>query len=378
MKLQISKTALEMAVKNICRVINSKNALPILGDVLCMVDEEKQTITMTGSDTEAWLTYQLALQGCEGGGRFCIGADLLRDALSELPEQPVTILATTESDMKFRLQHESGETILPLDNADEYPTPRHLEASRTEWTLESGMLKRVLKRSQFACANDDLRPVMNGMYFDQADRDTLNIVASNGHVLIRNAESVANEPGAFIMTKKAATLLPTLLDGDDEVTVSFDERAVEFAQGVMSFVFLMVEGKYPNYMSVIPQDAPYQLKADRQALLKAVRNVAHFTPNSSRLVKLEISSDQRMTLYGEDFDYATEANDRIDIDYSGGKDMALGVKADSIIDELSRIIEPTVTIHFTDPSRAVTIQPNDPLYQGEEITMLLMPMLVNE
>ena len=155
-----------MAVKNICRVINSKNALPILGDVLCMVDEEKQTITMTGSDSEAWLTYQLALQGCEGGGRFCIGADLLRDALSELPEQPVTILATTESDMKFRLQHESGETILPLDNADEYPTPRHLEASRTEWTLESGMMKRVLKRSQFACANDDLRPVMNGMYFD--------------------------------------------------------------------------------------------------------------------------------------------------------------------------------------------------------------------
>ena len=144
MKLIISKTALEMAVKNICRVINTKNALPILGDVLCMVDEQQQTITMTGADTEAWLTYRLALQGCEGGGRFCIGADLLRDALSELPEQPVTILATTESDMKFRLQHESGETVLPLDNADEYPTPRHLEATRTEWTLESGRLKRVL------------------------------------------------------------------------------------------------------------------------------------------------------------------------------------------------------------------------------------------
>lgn len=378
MKLIISKTALEMAVKNICRVINSKNALPILGDVLCMVDEQQQTITMTGSDTEAWLTYQLQLQGCEGGGRFCIGADLLRDALSELPEQPVTILATTESDMKFRLQHESGETILPLHNTDEYPVPRHLFGPVTEWTLESGMLKRVLKRSQFALGNDEERSVVNGIYFDQADRDTLNIVASDGHVLIRNAESVANEPGAFIMTKKAATLLPTLLDGDDEVTVSFDGWAVEFAQGVMSFVFLMIKDKYPNYMSVIRQDAPYSLKADRQALLKAVRNVAHFTPNSSRLVKLEISTGQRMTVYGADFDFSTEANDRIGIDYSGAKDMTLGVKADSIIDELSRIIEPTVTIHFTDPSRAVTITPDDPLYQGEEITMLLMPMLVNE
>ena len=380
MKLQISKTALEMAVKNICRVINTKNALPILGDVLCMVDEQQQTITMAGSDTEAWLTYQLALHGCEGGGRFCIGADLLRDALSELPEQPVTILATTESDMKFRLQHESGETVLPLENADEYPTPRHIDSHVNQWSLESGMLKRALKRSMFACSNDDLRPVMNGIYFDQCEDGVLNIVASNGHVLIRNAEDVNpdNLPDSFIMTKKAANLLPTLLDGDDEVIVTFDDRAVEFEQGLMSFVFLMVEGKYPNYMSVIPQDAPYSLKADRQALLKAVRNVAHFTNNSSRLVKLEISSDQRMTLYGEDFDYATEANDRIGIDYSGGKDMTLGVKADSLIDELSRIIEPTVTIHFTDPSRAVTIQPDDPLYQGEEITMLLMPMLVNQ
>ena len=378
MKLIISKSALEMAVKNICRVINAKNALPILGDVLCMVDEQQQTITMTGSDTEAWLTYQLALQGCEGGGRFCIGADLLRDALSELPEQPVTILATTESDMKFRLQHESGETILPLHNTDEYPAPRHLFGPVTEWTLESGMLKRVLKRSQFALGNDEERSVVNGIYFDQADRDTLHIVASDRHKLIRNAESVANEPGAFIMTEQAATLLPTLLDGDDEVTVSFDYRAVVFAQGVMSFTFLMIADKYPNYMSVIPQDAPYQLKADRQALLKAVRNVAHFTPNSSRLVRLEISTGQRMTLYGEDFDFSTEANDRIGIDYSGAKDMTLGVKADSIIDELSRIIEPTVTIHFTDPSRAVTITPDDSLYQGETVTMLLMPMLVNE
>jgi DNA polymerase-3 subunit beta len=85
-----------------------------------------------------------------------------------------------------------------------------------------------------------------------------------------------------------------------------------------------------------------------------------------------------MTLYGEDYDFSTLANDRIDIDYSAAKDMQIGVKADSIIDELSRLMEPKVRIHFTDPSRAVTITPDDPLYQGEEITMLLMPMLVND
>jgi DNA polymerase-3 subunit beta len=377
MKFIISKTALEMAVKNICRVINPKNALPILTDILCMVDEERKTITMTGSDSEAWLTYQLQLQECEGGGPFCIGADLLRDALAELTEQPLTILATTESDNRFTLKHESGTTVLPLELSDEYPTPRRIDSSVNEWTLESGMLKRVLKRSMFATANDDLRPVMNGVYFDQCD-GVLNVVASNGHVLIRNAEEVDNLPDSFIMTKKAANLLPTLMDGDDEVVMDFDDRAVRVEQGLMSFTFLMVEGKYPNYMSVIPQDAPYSLTADRPALLKALRNVAHFTNDSSRLVKLTMLSNQTMELRGEDLDFSTEATDSIGIDYPAGRDMTLGVKADSIIDELSRIIEPQVTMHFTDPARAVTINPIDPLYQGEEITMLLMPMLVNE
>ena len=377
MKLIVSKTAIEMAVKNICRVINSKNALPILGDVLCEANQAEKTLQLTGSDSEAWLHYKVQLQECEGGGSFCIGADLLRDALAELPEQPVTILATTESDMKFRLQHETGETELPLEASDEYPTPRWFEAGeRTEWTLQTGMVKRVLKRSMFATANDDLRPVMNGVYFDQVD-GYLNIVASNGHVLIRNSEQVENTNGAFIMTKKAANLLPTLLDtGDEECKVEFDERLVSIECGLMTFVFLMVNGKYPNYMSVIPQDSPYSLQADRTALLKAVRNVAHFTNSSSRMVRVVIGP-KFMSLYGDDYDFATRANDTIGIDYNG-KDMTIGVKADSIIEELSRIVEPTVCIHFTDPSRAVTIVPVDPLYQGEEITMLLMPMLVNE
>ena len=377
MKFIVQKTAMEMAVKNICRVINPKNALPILTDILCMVDEERKTITMTGSDAEAWLTYQVALDECEGGGPFCIGANLLRDALAELSEQPLTILATTESDNLFTLKHASGATVLPLELSDEYPAPRHIDSTVNEWTLESGMLKRVLKRSMFATANDDRRPVLNGVYFDQCD-GVLNVVATNGHVLIRNAEEVDNLSGSFIMTKKAANLLPTLMDGDDEVVMAFDDRAVRVEQGQMSFTFLMVEGKYPNYMSVIPQDAPYSLTADRPALLEALRNVAHFTPVSSRLVKLTMISNQTLELRGEDIDFSTSATDRIAIDYPARRDMTLGVKADSIIDELSRIIEPKVTMHFTDPSRAITFAPIGPLYQGEEITMLLMPMLVGE
>lgn len=378
MKIVISKTRMERAVKNIGRVINTKNALPILGDILCTVSEEEETITMTGADGEMWLTYEIGLDACEGGGSFCIGAELLRDALAELKEQPLTILATTESDMKFRLQHESGETVLPMEASNEYPTPRRVDSQVNEWILDSGMLKRVLRRTMFATCNDDLRPVLSGIYFNQND-NTLDIVASNGHVLTRTAVEVSAEnlPDSFILPKKAANLLPSFLDMYDETYVTFDDRAVAFRSGDMTLVALMIEGKYPNYKSIIPDDAPYDITVDRTELLKALRNVAHFTNDSSRLLKMNIGNDSKMRLYGEDFDFMTEANDTIEIIYKNGKEMQIGVKADSIIDELSRITEPKVSILYTDPSRAVTITPIDPIY-NEQLTMLLMPMLVNE
>ena len=90
MKLIVSKTAIEMAVKNICRVINPKNALPILGDVLCQANQAEKTLQLTGSDSETWLQATLMLEECEGEGRFCVSATSLLDALTPLSEQPVT------------------------------------------------------------------------------------------------------------------------------------------------------------------------------------------------------------------------------------------------------------------------------------------------
>lgn len=375
MKIIIPKKRLEMAVKNICRVINKKNALPILDSILCMVDEPKKRLTLTGSDCEVWLHCQVDLDECEGSGGFCIDAKLMKKALAELKDQPLTI-EIDKTIEKMELKHQTGTTQLPLLDHNEYPTPTWHNDVTTEWTLEASILSRVMKRSVNFVADDDLRPIMCGVLFDQT-KEALNIVASDGHMLIRNAEQVDNPIGSFNMPKKVARLLPKTLTGTDDIKVEFGERLASFEQGPVSLVFSIIDGRYPNYMKVIPENPPHHLTADRQQMLAAMRNVANFT-TTSRLVKMHIGSDNTMTLYGEDWDISAAANDRIDIEYPEAHPMNIGVKADNVIKLLAMVPEINVDIHFTDPSRALTITPVDTIYEGEELTMLIMPMMLDE
>lgn len=376
MKIIIAKKRLEMAVKNICRVINKKNELPILDDILCMADESKKRLTLTGSDCETWLHYQVELDDCECSGAFCVSADLLKKALAELKDQPLTIDVDLTLE-KLELKHQTGATQLPLVDHNEYPTPTWHDTTTTEWTLESGMLNRVMKRTINFVADDELRPIMCGVFFEQT-KEALNIVASNGHILIRNAEQVDNPMGSFIIPKKACKLLSKVMIGSEDVKIEFGERLASFEQGAVTLVSRLTEGKYPRYMKVIPENPPHHLTTDRLSMLTALRNVANFTTEKSRLLKMHIGSDNKMTLYGENWDISAAANDRIDIEYAEAKAMDIGVQSDTTIKILSIMVEPCVSIHFTDSSHALTITPVDPIYEGEELTMLIMPMLLDD
>jgi len=382
MKFSVKKTKLEKAVKNICRVINNKNALPILGDIRFSVNEKDKVLTILGGDSEIYLSYLLCLETAEGGGEFCVSASYLSDALVELKEQPLEIIADIEhgTDAKFVIRHEKGQTVFPLESADEYPTVEEIDEDKaTLWQMTTGTLKRSISRSLYAMANDDLRVIMNSVFFDVKD-DHLNIVASNGHVLSRTRIAVDSSmtPGNFVMPRKTARLMTSLLATDDmeDVTdILFNERMAQFESDNMKVQFVFIEGKYPNYESVIP-DGKHELTIDRQELLSAIRNVGNFTPDSSRFVRLDIYPDQRMILTGEDCDFSKMADDSISIESEYNEQMSIGLKSTSLIDTLKQLSEPTIMMRFTEPSRAITIVPVDPIHDDEEITMLLMPMVI--
>lgn len=384
MKLIVSKTAIEMAVKNICRVINPKNALPILGDVLCEANQAEKTLQLTGSDSETWLQATLMLEDCEGEGRFCVSATSLLDALTPLSEQPVTILATTESDNRFTLEHQSGKAYFPIDNADEYPTPQPTGSDSQLIEMDAKELATAIQVVGWATANDDLRPVMAGVYFDIMQDKTV-VTASDGHVLMKytTKEDGCGPVGSFIMPKKVAKLLPQMLDWKeyDTCDVMFTERQATIEQSNWSLTFRLVEGKYPNYESVIPKDSPFWMRADRSQLQNSVRKVSPFTNESSMMLRCTIKNNG-LLIVGEDYDFSMGAEDQVLIESNNPQAVTIGLKSSSLLAVLQKIPGMNVEVDYTDPNRAVTIieaiDDEEKSKRKGEVLGLLMPMLVND
>ena len=373
-----------MAVKNICRVINPKNALPILGDVLCEANQAEKTLQLTGSDSETWLQATLMLEECEGEGRFCVSATSLLDALTPLSEQPVTILATTESDNRFMLEHQSGKAYFPIDNADEYPTPQPTGADSQLIEMDAKELATAIQTVGWATANDDLRPVMAGVYFDIMQDRTV-VTASDGHVLMKytTREDGSGPVGSFIMPKKVAKLLPQMLDWKeyDSCDVMFTERQATIEQSNWSLTFRLVEGKYPNYESVIPKDSPFWMRADRSQLQNSVRKVSPFTNESSMMLRCTIKNNG-LLIVGEDYDFSMGAEDQVLIESNNPQAVTIGLKSSSLLAVLQKIPGMNVEVDYTDPSRAVTIieaiDEEEKSKRKGEVLGLLMPMLVND
>ena len=374
MRFNLSSTALGSRLLTLSRVINSKNSLPILDCFLFSVHDGQ--LTITASDSENVMRGSLNLENCEGEGDFAVNNHTILDAVKELPEQPLS-LDVDMGEMKIYITYQNGSYNFPILNADEYPKAQAVSENATTITIDAGMLSDNVNRSLFATAQDELRPVMNGIYFD-LQADSLAIVASDGHKLVRNKNFMIKSdiPASFILPKKPATLLKNVLSKDGgDVVIRFDDRSadISFAEGNLSC--RLIEGKYPNYNSVIPQDNPNQVTIDRKSLIGALRRVLPFASDSSQLIRFHVAAGL-LELRAEDIDFATSAKESVTCEY-GGNPMDIGFKGSSMLEILNNLESEDVTIQLADPSRAGIIIPGAQP-ENEDILMLIMPMLLND
>ena len=374
MKFTVSSTALSSRLQTLARVINSKNSLPILDSFLFEVNN--QQLTITASDSENVMRSTLQLDEVDGEGNFAVPNRTLLDAMKELPEQPLTFEVNTEN-LTIKIIYQNGLYNFTAQNGDEYPRSQQIPDNATVISIDSTVLNDNLTRSLFATAQDELRPVMNGIYFDLTT-DSLAVVASDGHKLVRNKNfNIKSEtPAAFILPKKPATLLKNVLGKEqEEVVIKFDDRTAEisFAEGVLTC--RLIEGRYPNYNSVIPQGNPNQLTIDRRSLIGALKRVLPFASESSQLVRFHLDAG-RLELSSEDIDFATSAKEVVNCEYAG-QAMNIGFKGSSLSEILNNLQGDEVVIELADPSRAGIILPAvQP--ENEDVLMLIMPMLLND
>ena len=374
MRITLSSSALSSRLGILSKVINSKNGMPILDCFLFEVANSQ--LTITASDSENVLQTTMSLDYAEGEGKFAVNNRTILDAVKELPEQPLTIDVET-STYTIKVIYQNGIYNFTAQNADEYPIVQRMSEGCTSLVLPSITLAESISRALFATAQEELRPVMNGIYFDLTP-EALAFVASDGHKLVRNKnyKIQTEQPRSFIMPKKPATLLKNILGKDEsDVIIRFDDRNAEiiFTDSVLSC--RLIEGRYPNYNSVIPQDNPYQLTVDRKMLLGALRRVLPFASESSQLVRLHIENG-KIEVSSEDIDFSTSAKEEITCDYTG-KSMNIGFKGPALTEILNNLSSEEVTLELADPSRPCLILPAEQP-DGEDILMLIMPMLLND
>lgn len=375
MRFTVSSSALSSKLNMLAKVIGSKNSLPILDCFLFQVANGEMSIT--ASDSDNVIKSTLALTEHDGEGEFCVPNRVILDALKELPEQPLhfDVDAAGEA-VAIKIVYQNGLYNFTGQSAEEYPRTQSMNDACTTVSLPTEMLINNISRSLFATANDELRPVMNGIYFDLT-ADALAIVASDGHKLVRskNFTIKSESPSAFNLPKKPASLLKNILskDGDDAI-IKFDDRSAEiqFTDGVMRC--RLIDGRYPNYNSVIPNN-PNEVTVDRRGLQSALRRVLPFASESSQLIRFHIESG-RFEVSSEDIDFSTSAKEQLSCEYNGSP-ISIGFKGSSLMEILSNLTSDNIIIQLADPSRAGIIVPAEQP-ENEDILMLIMPMLLND
>lgn len=374
MKFVVSSSALLGVLQATGKVISSKNTLPILDNFL--FELRGGILKVTASDLETTLIGQLPIEKVETEGIIAAPAKMMLDSLKEFSEQPLTIEAN-ESTWEIIISWKTGKFAIPGTSGVSYPAIPELSLEqRQELNVDAGTLLNGINKTIFAAAEDELRPVMNGVYVNIVP-GTVTFVATDAHKLVKySAESDTQVEASFILPKKPANLLKGILPKENgDVRLEFDARNVQVQLRNYRMVCRLIEGNYPNYNAVIPTANPNKVIINRVELLNGIRRVAVFSNQATNLIKFDISGGV-INLTAQDLDFSVSAQESLPCEYDGDN-IVIGFKSTFLIEILSNIETPTVVIELADSTRAGVYKPVYDEKQADETLMLLMPMMIN-
>ncbi|MGZ2368626.1 DNA polymerase III subunit beta [Ancylomarina sp. YFZ004] len=375
MKFVVSSTEILGHIQAISRVISNKNTLPILDNFL--FELKNGELIATASDLETTLITTIPLDASEGEGVIALPAKILTDTLKEFPEQPLTFEVDAQT-LAVKLSTENGKFSIPGQNGDDYPkNPEKDQDSIVNITVASEVLLKGVNKTLFATADDELRPVMNGIFIELNNND-LTFVASDAHKLVRykRLDGRSEVESSFILPKKPASLLRNILPKEQNpVLVEFDDKNAFFTLSNYKLICRLVEGKYPSYGSVIPTNNPFKLTIDRVELYNTLKRVSVFSNPASNLIKFELNQNE-LVVSAQDIDFSISAREKLMCQYEG-EALEIGFKSVFLLEILQNISSANVVVALSDPTRAGLFLPYDNENADEDVLMLLMPMMIN-
>jgi DNA polymerase-3 subunit beta len=372
MKFIVSSIQLLKSLQAISGVLNSSNTLPILDDFLFRLSED--ALIITASDLETTMTVTVSLNQAEEPGSITVPAKKLLETLKTFPDIPLSFTINEET-QSIEISTGEGKYKLTGHNADEFPKIPELE-NTAAIQMASGVIATAINRTLFAAGNDDLRPVMCGVFCQLSPEDVI-FVATDAHKLVRytRKDTHSDEVASFILPKKPLNQIKGLLSHIDEmVTIEYNQTNAAFTFSNIKLVCRLIDGRYPNYDAVIPKINPNVLTIERLPFLSSLKRVAIFANQSTNQVRLKITG-QELVLSSEDIDYANEAKERLTCNYLGD-DIEIGFNSKFLLEMVNNLDTDEIRLEMSEPNRAGILLPVNAESSDEDVLMLVMPVML--
>ena len=374
MKFSVSSSELLSGLMSVSKVIVPKPTNSILENFLFQL--EGNTLTVTASDGETTLKTTLPIAQVTEEGSTAVPAKLLTDSLKEFPDQPLAFSVDGGSSV-MDIVWASGASKIPCFDAADFPELPQIGEIAESVIIPSSILLDGINNTIYATAEEELRPVMNGIFFD-IDPEVTTLVASDAHKLICYSFMGAklSQKSSFILHKKPASILKSILAKyDEDITIRYDNKNAYFSFGSNILVCRLIEGNYPAYRSVIPKNNNNRLVIGRTDLLGVVKRIAVCSNQISNQIRLKLSLGE-VLISAQDLGFSMSAHETLPCQYDG-QEMEIGFKAPFLLEILSNLPYQNICMELADPARAALIVSADESRPGQDIRALLMPVMIN-
>jgi DNA polymerase-3 subunit beta len=372
MKLTIERGALLRALAHVQSVVERRNTIPILANVL--IDAQKGKLALTATDMDIAIVENVAAEMAKGGSAT-VHAHTLYDIVRKLPEGSQVGIETIGDKGQVALRAGRSNFSLASLPADDFPRMTGGELPH-QFELASAELKNLIEKTRFAISTEETRYYLNGIYLHAAQSNGIKVlraVATDGHRLARvemplpaGAENVS---GVILPRKTVLELHKLISETDVAVGVALSDTRVRFTVGDLILTSKLIDGTFPDYERVIPASNDKSMEVDRASFAAAVDRVATVSTDKTRAVKLALAKNQ-LTLSASSPDAGT-AEEEIEVRY-GGAALEIGFNARYLLDIAEQIEGEGARFRMSDPASPTLVED----MADSTALYVLMPMRV--
>jgi DNA polymerase-3 subunit beta len=353
-------------LQSVCGIVEKRHTLPILSNVLVEKDGEK--LTLLATDIEIQITTHAPAIGAEKVA-MTVGARKLQDILRSLPESSEVSLALDDK----RLQLKAGKSRFNLQTlpAEDFPRMSTADGQPTRLSVSQKQMKRLLALVQYSMAQQDIRYYLNGLLLVVKGNE-IRVVATDGHRLAYASEILPDSPApieVIIPRKTVLELSRQLSDNDDSLEITLTPTQARFNFGSIELISKLIDGKFPDYERVIPQNHGKIVKLNRDMLLRSLQRAAILTNEKFRGVRI-VLGEATLKIISSNAEQE-EAQEEIEIDYNGDS-LDVGFNVTYLLDVLNNVSNEIIELHLADAnSSALFVLPGN-----ETFKYVVMPMRI--